>query len=72
MIRYGNIKKLERIINGHSCETFEVGKEISEIKDMTNESEQGHIYREYDIHYRNGEIKELIGGIFTVSRNAVG
>lgn len=71
-MKYGAIKKLERNLEGHSYTIFEVGKEISEIRDMTNESEQGHIYREYDIHYRNGVVVELIGGIFTVTRNAVG
>jgi len=70
-MRYGAINKLERNLEGHSYTVFKVGKEISEIKDMTNESEQGHIYREYDVHYRNGVIVELIGGIFTVTRNAV-
>lgn len=70
MAGYGSIKKLERNIEGHSYTSFEVSTEISEIKDMTNESEQGHIYREYEIHYRNGVIVELIGGLFTVTRNA--
>ena len=70
-MRYGSIRKLERNIEGHSFTVFEVGKEVSEIKDMTNDSEQGHIYREYKIHYRNGVVVELIGGFFTVTRNAV-
>tara|TARA_Y100000389_G_C17140195_1_gene354547 strand:- start:286 stop:501 length:216 start_codon:yes stop_codon:yes gene_type:complete len=71
-MRYGAINKLERNLEGHSYTVFEVGKEISEIKDMTNESEQGHIYKEYEIHYRSGVVVELIGGLFTVTRNAVG
>ncbi len=70
MEKYRSIKKLERHLEGHSYTSFEVGTEISEIKDMTNESEQGHINREYEIHYRNGVIVELIGGLFTVTRNA--
>lgn len=68
MAVYRHIIKLERIIEGHSCNTFEVGSEIIEIKDMTNESDNGHIYREYEIHYKDGKIIELIGGIFTVTR----
>ena len=71
MTKYGSIKKLERNLEGHSCTKFEVGTEISEIKDMTNSSEVGFIYREFEIHYRNGIIVELIGGLFTVTRNAV-
>lgn len=69
MTKYGSIRKLERILGKHTYE-FEIGKEISEIKDMTNSSEVGFIYREFEIHYRNGVIIELIGGLFTVTRNA--
>lgn len=69
---YGSIRKLERNLEGHSYTVFEIGKEISEIKNITSESEQGHIYREYEIHYRSGVVVELIGGLFTVTRNAVG
>ncbi len=64
---YGKIKKLERNLEGHSYTVFEVGKEISEILDIT-ESETSHIYREFEIKYTNGIVKELIGGIFTVER----
>jgi hypothetical protein len=69
MTKYGSIKKLERILGEHTYE-FEIGKEISEIKDMTNSSDVGFINREFEIHYRNGVIVELIGGLFTVTRNA--
>lgn len=71
MKQIGSIRKLERYLEGHSYTIFEVGKEISEILDMSNESEQGHIYIEYHIYYRNGVKVELIGGIFTVTRNPV-
>ena len=71
-MRYGAINKLEGNLEGHSYTVFEVGKEISEIKDVTNESEHGHNYREYEIHYRSGVVLELIGRLFTVTRNAVG
>jgi hypothetical protein len=70
MTKYGNIKKLERSIEGYSYTSFEVGTEISEIKDTTNSSEVGFIYREFEIHYRTGVIVELVGGLFTVTRNA--
>ena len=64
---YGKIKKLERVIEGSSYNSFEVGKEISEILDIT-ESESSHIYREFEIRYTNGIVKELVGGIFTIER----
>ena len=64
---YGKIKKLERNLEGHSYTCFEVGKEISEILDIT-ESKAPHLQREFEIRYTNGIVKELIGGIFTVER----
>ena len=64
---YGKIKKLERVIEGQSYNSFEVGKEISEILDVT-EIETSHFQREFEIRYKNGVVKELIGGIFTVER----
>lgn len=70
-MRYGSIKKLERNLEGHSYTVFEVGTEISEIKDTSTESNEGHVYIQYEIHYRSGVVVELIGGAFTVTRNAV-
>ena len=67
-MNYGKIKKLERNIEGHSYTSFEVGDKISEILDITSYTKLGYLYREYEIRYKNGEVKELIGGIFTVTR----
>lgn len=64
------IRKLERIIIGHSCEVFEVNKEISEIKNISVESNDGHLCLMWRVYYRSGVIKELHGGIVTVTYNA--
>jgi len=69
----GAIKKLERDLDleGHTYTMFEIGNEISEIKDVTNDSKLGWIHREFEIHYRDGTVIELIGGIFTLTRNKI-
>jgi len=71
MKQIGSIKKLERNLEGHSYTEFEVGKEISEILDCSIQSEDGRIYSLFEIRYRSGIVKELHGGLFTVTRNAV-
>tara|TARA_R110000851_G_scaffold258020_2_gene410439 strand:+ start:656 stop:889 length:234 start_codon:yes stop_codon:yes gene_type:complete len=71
MKQIGNIRKLERTIQGHSFTVYEVGKEISEIKDCGVESSDGSVFYCWNVHYRSGVVVEIYGGIITVTRNAV-